>query len=60
MSDTDSVVLQKPLPNNLIGKEIGQMKLEYEIKKGLFLRKKFYYILTPDGKEIIKSSLRRV
>jgi len=56
MSDTDSVVLPYPLPGHLVGNELGQMKLEHEIKIGIFIRKKFYYILTPDGKEIIKSS----
>lgn len=56
MSDTDSVVLIKPLPQKLIGTEIGQMKLEYEFKKGIFIRKKLYYLLTHDGKEIIKAS----
>jgi len=28
MSDTDSVVLSKKLPNSFIGKDLGQMKLE--------------------------------
>jgi hypothetical protein len=31
MSDTDSVVLPKPLPDYLVGNEIGQMKLVHEI-----------------------------
>lgn len=56
MSDTDSVVLTKPLPEFLIGRELGQMKLEYKIKKGIFIRKKLYYILTTDGQEVIKAS----
>jgi len=56
MSDTDSVVLTKPLPNYLIGKGLGQMKLEHEITEGIFLRKKFYRILNSDNQEIIKSS----
>ena len=30
MSDTDSVVLTKPLPEHLVGGELGQMKLEQE------------------------------
>jgi hypothetical protein len=28
MSDTDSAVLPKPLPDYLVGKDLGQMKLE--------------------------------
>jgi len=56
MSDTDSAVLTKPLPDYLVGKELGQMKLVHKIKQGIFLRKKFYYILDSDNKENIKSS----
>ena len=56
MSDTDSVVLEKPLSDELIGEELGQMKLEYKIKKAIFIRKKLYYILTTDGQEVIKAS----
>jgi len=56
MSDTDSVVLTKPLSGELIGEELGQMKLEYKIKKAIFIRKKLYYILTTDGQEVIKAS----
>ena len=56
MSDTDSVVLSKPLNPDFIGKELGQMKLEHEIKKGIFLRKKLYYILNIKDQEVIKAS----
>jgi hypothetical protein len=56
MSDTDSVVLTKPLSEELVGIELGQMKLEYNIKKGIFIRKKLYYIQTKEGQEIIKAS----
>jgi hypothetical protein len=56
MSDTDSVVLPKPLPDYQVGKELGQMKLEYPIKKAFFIRKKLYYILTTDNQEVIKAS----
>jgi len=55
-SDTDSVVLTKPLPFNCIGNELGQMKLEHEIKQGIFIRKKLYAIIDNMGNEIIKSS----
>jgi hypothetical protein len=43
---TDSVVLEKPLPPSHVGKELGKMKLEYTIKRGIFIRKKFYAIDT--------------
>jgi len=56
MSDTDSVVLNYPLPDNLVGNELGQMKLEHEVKEGIFIRKKLYCILNSNNKEIIKAS----
>jgi len=56
MSDTDSAVLAHPLPDHLVGNDLGQMKLVHKIKKGVFIRKKLYYILNSDNKEIIKSS----
>jgi hypothetical protein len=56
MSDTDSVVLTKPLPALSVGKELGQMKLEQEIYKGIFIKKKLYCIINSKGQEIIRSS----
>jgi hypothetical protein len=56
MSDTDSAILPNPLPNNLIGEEIGQMKLEHEIAEGIFIRKNLYCIKTSTNQIIIKSS----
>ena len=56
MSDTDSAVLPKPLPRYLVGKEIGQMKLEHIIELGIFIRKKLYYIKNSNNLEIIKAS----
>jgi len=56
MSDTDSVVLSKPIPNIFVGKDLGQMKLEHQIEEGIFIRKKLYALRTIDNKEIIKSS----
>jgi len=44
MSDTDSAVLPHPLPEHLVGNNLGQMKLVNKIKKGVFIKKKFYYI----------------
>jgi hypothetical protein len=56
MSDTDSVVLTKPLSNKYVGNNLGQIKLEYETTKGIFIQKKLYCIITSKGQEIIKSS----
>ena len=56
MSDTDSIVLTKPLPKEKTGKELGKMKLEQEIKQGIFIRKKLYFILNSNNQEIIKAS----
>jgi hypothetical protein len=56
MSDTDSAVLKKPLPGYCVGKGLGQLKLESEVKKGIFIKKKLYYILNSENQEIIKSS----
>ena len=41
MSDTDSSILPYPLPQHLIGVELGQMKLISTIKKGIFIRKNY-------------------
>ena len=56
MSDTDSAVLPYPLPDHLVGKEIGQMKLVHEIKKGIFIKKKLYCLINTNNQVIIKSS----
>ena len=56
MSDTDSVILTKNLPDICIGKELGQMKLEHEIEEGIFIRKKLYALKTITNQEVIKSS----
>ena len=53
-SDTDSIVIDKELPKKIIGNKLGQLKLEYKIKKGIFLAPKVYALETYDGKEVIK------
>jgi len=55
-SDTDSVVLEKEINSEFIGLDIGQMKLEHKIKKGVFARKKLYAIQNDKDKFIIKAS----
>lgn len=48
-SDTDSLVLENKLSENIVGKELGQWKLEAIIKKGIFIRPKLYSYYTEDG-----------
>jgi hypothetical protein len=55
-SDTDSVLLEKPLAPELVGNKIGQMKLEHVIQKAILVRPKTYMLVTESGKEIKKVS----
>lgn len=47
-SDTDSIDIDQKLDVNLIGEEIGQMKLEHIFKDAVFLAPKMYGGLTDD------------
>jgi DNA polymerase type B, organellar and viral len=53
-SDTDSIVVNKPLPDHMVGNALGQLKLEYIIKKAVFLAPKVYAFITDQDQEIIK------
>nr|YP_009487300.1 hypothetical protein [Russula lepida]AWB36202.1 hypothetical protein [Russula lepida] len=54
-SDTDSIYIDKPLPESMISSTIlGKMKLEYILKKAIFLAPKVYYLETEEGKIIYK------
>jgi hypothetical protein len=53
-SDTDSIVINKPLPTELVGTALGQMKLENTISKAVFIAPKVYGLVTKDGTKIIK------
>jgi hypothetical protein len=53
-SDTDSGVVDSPLPAKFVGPLLGQFKLEYVIDKAVFLAPKVYAFITDEGKEIIK------
>ena len=51
-SDTDSLVTDIKLPDNMVSdKQLGKLKLEYEIDKGIFISGKTYGILTKDFKD---------
>ena len=54
-SDTDSIAIDKPLENNMIGKELGKMKLEHIFKEAVYLGPKVYGGITNEGEEIIKA-----
>ena len=43
--DTDSLVTDKHLPDDLVGNDIGQFKLEYVLKKAYFISAKTYCLL---------------
>ena len=54
-TDTDSMVINRPLPDHLVGPQLGLFKLEHVIERAVFLAPKVYALVTKnDGKEIIK------
>ena len=50
--DTDSIITNAKLPS---GKELGQLKLEYEIEEGVFYAPKMYALKLKNGEEVVKS-----
>jgi hypothetical protein len=52
-SDTDSLVVNKPLSNEYIGSSLGQYKLEHTIKRGC--SSKTYLLVLPDNTVIVKA-----
>lgn len=55
-TDTDSAIIDRPLPNYLVdSKVLGKMKLEYTVKKGIFLAPKLYCLLTNNNEFITKT-----
>ena len=57
-SDTDSLVIDIDLNIinlKLVGKELGQFKLEYTIKEGYFISNKTYCLVLNNNKTIIKT-----
>lgn len=53
-SDTDSIVTDKMLDDNLVGKDIGKFKLEYTIKRGYFISSKMYCLVLDNNDIVIK------
>jgi hypothetical protein len=54
-TDTDSIIINKPLPKDMIGNKLGQMKLENVITKAVFIAPKVYSLINENGKVIIKA-----
>jgi hypothetical protein len=55
-SDTDSIVTDIKLPENMIhSSDIGKLKLEHNIKSGIFISGKLYTLINEYGEVIIKS-----
>jgi hypothetical protein len=53
-TDTDSYFFNKELPEEFIGKKLGQFKLEYVFTEAVFIAPKVYGGITEEGKEIVK------
>jgi hypothetical protein len=53
-TETESYVVRKEFPPHLVSDEIGAFKLEHQVKEGLFIRPKDYYLETQQGKIITK------
>nr|QWO71399.1 DNA polymerase [Lyophyllum semitale] len=58
-TDTDSIDIDKPLNPNLVGKELGKMKLEFLFKKAVFLAPKVYAgIISDDQEKVVVKGLK--
>jgi hypothetical protein len=53
--DTDSIITDKPLAENLVGDKLGQFKLEHHIKEGYFISNKTYCIVDFNNNVVIKA-----
>jgi hypothetical protein len=54
-TDTDSLFRTTPLPNNLVGKELGQFDFKGKVLRGYFLAPKFYCLVMENGDIITKT-----
>lgn len=54
-TDTDSIAIDKPLPDQLVGNKLGQFKLEHKALNAIFLSPKLYLIQLDNGDTIIKA-----
>jgi hypothetical protein len=53
--DTDSMTVNKSIPDDLIGNNLGLFKLEHEIDQAYFISPKLYALKTSNGKYIVKA-----
>jgi DNA polymerase type B, organellar and viral len=53
--DTDSIVVNKAIPEEFIGNKLGLFKLEHEIVHGYFISPKLYALKTTNGELIVKA-----
>jgi hypothetical protein len=53
--DTDSITVNKTLPEDLIGNNLGLFKLEHDIDHAYFISPKLYALKTFDDKFIVKA-----
>jgi hypothetical protein len=53
--DTDSIVVNAPIPSDLVGNGLGLFKLEYDVAQGYFISPKLYALKTTDGELVIKA-----
>ena len=54
-SDTDSLVVNGPLPDNMVDSTtLGRLKLEHTFKEGIFVMPKVYYLELDDGSVVTK------
>ena len=55
-SDTDSLILEKPLDLEVVGTDLGKWKLEAIIKEIILIKSKLYYYETIDNKIVKKGA----
>ena len=55
-SNTDSLILPRPLVDEFIGPELGKWKLEYKFNNGIFVRPKLYCYEDVDTKKLIRKA----
>jgi len=53
-SDTDSGIIDRPLPPHMVGTALGQFKIEHVINRAVFLAPKVYGFINEKGEEIVK------
>lgn len=55
-SNTDSLILRYPLPDELVSSDLGKMKLECHFRNGVFVKPKLYCYEDINKNEIIKKA----